>query len=462
MATHVDVGERPRGASAEGVLDLMGTVKEWTADWYSVDAFARGDAADPGGPATGTQRVLRGLQGGFLDGVYGARRMGWSPGRTQTEVGFRCATGRAPIPDPLPHSSEVAWKVRDVAVGEVHTCAVNPQGAAWCWGNNRFGQLGDPEAARSARPVRVGLDGVQAIAAGPLTACASTSDRTVCWGELAEDSALGFDEVTPWEGPAAESLTLDSHVCLTLGPARILACAGANQDSQLGRGTVAGAYAPNEPLLPVGQLEGVVTAAAGGSHTCAVDGDGALWCWGDNGTGQLGLEGDAPRAAPTRVSWEELYALQAPIAELVAGSQHTCARLTDGTVRCWGRGSYGALGRTWPARDDGSLGPLTMGKPVPVEQIDDATALAAGYDHTCAIRPARRRHARQPRLPRPGPRPEGRARGERRAPQHLRRDPRGPVVLGRQRRGPARRRQPPLAQRADSGPAAMTRAQWAT
>jgi formylglycine-generating enzyme required for sulfatase activity len=60
----MDVGGREAGASPFGVLDMTGNVREWTADWYAADAYARlADTTDPTGPTSGSERVVRG--GGF-------------------------------------------------------------------------------------------------------------------------------------------------------------------------------------------------------------------------------------------------------------------------------------------------------------------------------------------------------------------------------------------------------------
>ena len=83
---------------------------------------------------------------------------------------------------------------------------------------------------------------------------------------------------------------------------------------------------------------------AGGFHNCARLNDGTVRCWGDNFDGQLGDGGSTDRLTPVAVSG------LANATALVAGHFHTCALLTDGTVRCWGDNWYGQLGdgsSTW-------------------------------------------------------------------------------------------------------------------
>ena len=88
----VAVGSHPTGASPSGALDMAGNVMEWVADWYGDSYYASSPAADPVGPATGTQRIYRG--GGFLGGPLPLRTSGryaTAPDSPLNYGGFRCA-----------------------------------------------------------------------------------------------------------------------------------------------------------------------------------------------------------------------------------------------------------------------------------------------------------------------------------------------------------------------------------
>ncbi len=91
-------------------------------------------------------------------------------------------------------------------------------------------------------------------------------------------------------------------------------------------------------------LESVAEVVAGGAHTCARTVDGSVFCWGDDRFGQSGdgQGGDAPVMAPARVVTER-GALYGVIA-MAAGASHTCALREDHAVYCWGRNEQGQLG----------------------------------------------------------------------------------------------------------------------
>jgi alpha-tubulin suppressor-like RCC1 family protein len=119
-----------------------------------------------------------------------------------------------------------------------------------------------------------------------------------------------------------------------------------------------------------GPLNNVMAVAAGEEHTCALLSDGTVRCWGRNYYGQLGDGTTTDRSTPATVS-----GLSGATA-VAAGYSHTCALLGDGTVRCWGANYSGQLG-------DGTT--TSRHTPVTVSLPLSATAVAAGGNHTCAL-----------------------------------------------------------------------------
>ena len=81
--------------------------------------------------------------------------------------------------------------------------------------------------------------------------------------------------------------------------------------------------------------------AAGEDHTCAIDADGAVWCWGTGNSGQLGTGQTVNRWQPFIT---DSLGVGRTAIDITAGGDHTCAVLDDGTVSCWGANAYGQLG----------------------------------------------------------------------------------------------------------------------
>ena len=112
--------------------------------------------------------------------------------------------------------------------------------------------------------------------------------------------------------------------------------------------------------------------AAGQWHSCALFKSGKVKCWGDTGYGQIGLPASTTASSKTPV---EVPFVEGAV-RIVAGTFHTCARIAEGTVMCWGDNEWGKLGDgTIAARDGAAL----------VKNLTDATALFASQAHTCVI-----------------------------------------------------------------------------
>jgi hypothetical protein len=121
----------------------------------------------------------------------------------------------------------------------------------------------------------------------------------------------------------------------------------------------------------VSGLSSVTAVSAGATHTCALRTDGSIQCWGNNYEGQLGDGTGTPSPTPVTVS-----GITTAI-EVRAGWGHSCARLSDGTLRCWGEGTSGQLG-------NGAV--QTSTTPVAVSGISTAIGLTAGWwHHSCAL-----------------------------------------------------------------------------
>ncbi|MCT8972663.1 chromosome condensation regulator RCC1 [Microbaculum marinisediminis] len=233
-----------------------------------------------------------------------------------------------------------------VSVGGSHICALTDGGAAWCWGSNNAGQVGNGTVVDVPVPVTVqGLSsGVATIAAGFGHTCAITETGAAkCWGSNG-DGKLGDGTTTPRQtpvdviglpGPVSVISLQQNHTC-AVTQAGAAWCWGYGGEGELGNGANGNSASP----VPVSGLgAGVATIEVGWAHTCAATEAGAAFCWGYNNAGQLG-DGNAPAQANTPQAVSGL----SNVVTLAAGQYHTCAVTAAGAVMCWGDNANGKLG----------------------------------------------------------------------------------------------------------------------
>ncbi len=236
--------------------------------------------------------------------------------------------------------------VTKITAGGFHTCALTIGGGVKCWGANNKGQLGNGTTARSASPVDVqGLtSGVRAIAAGYMHTCALTTQGAIkCWGDNAQGqigNGSTTNQLTPTDpqGLSAEYSAIavgEFHSC-ALARTGIIRCWGNNSGGQIGDMTTDGRVAPTD----VRQLsEGAIAITAGGGHTCAITTNDAIKCWGFGNYGQIGNGTLNMHMFPAAVT-----GLTNSMASMAAGAYHTCAVTFAGAVKCWGQNNTGQLG----------------------------------------------------------------------------------------------------------------------
>ena len=280
-----------------------------------------------------------------------------------------------------------------IATGGAHSCASLTDGTVWCWGANDRGQLGNGTFSFSSPPVKVNkLKNVTAIAAGGAHSCALLADETVwCWGanstgqlglDATSDGCRFLGDIVPCSVNPVPVRSISNVAAIAAGKdytcARLtdgtVQCWGANSWGQLGRDTSLGSTSASHPA-PVTDLSNVVAIATGGAHSCVRLTDGTVKCWGANGGGQLGNTTPTPRFTPVPVSGLSNVAAVAA-ADFFEGSGHSCALLTDGTVWCWGANGSLQLG-------DGSITKSTS--PITVHNLSNVTSIATFGNFTCAV-----------------------------------------------------------------------------
>jgi len=243
-----------------------------------------------------------------------------------------------------------------IALDHRHGCAVTTTSAAYCWGRADEGQLGsqeEPLPTLVVGPTRIMGTSFDAVTVGDDFSCGLTGSvgSPRCWGangvgEVGQ--AAGMDYVI-----APEALAFRRYVQVDADHRRACAlaadtgrvyCWGLNAGNRSGLGDTSMGNEVREPTAVAGDVA-FARIAVGQEHTCAIDRDGALWCWGFNGDGQLALGDTTRRTSPTQVGTDTDWVT------VGAGAFHTCATKSDGRLYCWGRGLSAQLGASC-GRDD--------------------------------------------------------------------------------------------------------------
>ncbi|HHC08263.1 MAG TPA: hypothetical protein ENK55_06065 [Actinobacteria bacterium] len=305
-----------------------------------------GDAAVPVPVATDARfRTLSAGRTSTCGITTDGRTLCWG-GNARGQLGDG-ATGRGTGDADRPTPGEVlgARAFEDVAVGQLHVCALDGEGGVWCWGASSSGQLGAAVGGDQTAPIRAGGDLrlVRLAQGGDTTSCGVDADGAAwCWGSN-NFGQLG-DGTRTNVGQAEPRRVVGDHEFEALAVGRTHACGidldgslwcwGRNEAGQLGDGTTTDRAEPGVVAfdLPVRQV------TANDRVTCAVTDDGRGWCWGANVEGRLGDGTLDDHAVPAEVAggrrWRELH----------AGEAFTCGRTTDDAVFCWGTGQNGRLG----------------------------------------------------------------------------------------------------------------------
>ena len=209
-----------------------------------------------------------------------------------------------------------------ITAGAEHTCALDSEAVAWCWGRNASGQLGVGGTEHGPSPaVIAGGHSFARLDGGFEHTCGiDTSGNAWCWGD--------------------------------------------NSFGQLGDGSTD----PRDVPTRVSGLPAVTEISAGALHTCARTEAGALYCWGDNRGGQLGDGSTDAQTEPVRVP--DFVATSVD-----AGLRTSCAGDADGLVHCWGDNEDGLI--------HGSADSLHL-EPTPLPLVPLAVEVEVGQNHACA------------------------------------------------------------------------------
>ena len=262
--------------------------------------------------------------------------------------------------------------------GVAHTAAIRANGQAWAWGLGTNGRLGDGAATTRSSPVSVVggfTDWVQIAAGSAHTAAVRANGQAWAWGSNSF-GRLGDGTTSSRSSPVSVVGGFTDWVQIAAGTTHTAAVRangqawawGYNYNGRLGDGTTS---SRSSPVSVVGGFTDWVQISAN-AHTAAIRANGQAWAWGYNNSGRLGDGTTSNRSSPVSVvggftDWVQISA-----------NAHTAAIRANGQAWAWGFNGSGRLG-------DGT----TSARSSPVSVVGgftDWVQIAAGREHTAAVR----------------------------------------------------------------------------
>lgn len=257
-----------------------------------------------------------------------------------------------------------------ITAGTSHSCSLR-NGSAYCWGSNANGQLGNSSTISSPAPVAVYTGGVLSgvtltqISAGNGFTCAlASSGAAYCWGgnangELGNNSTAQSNvpvAVSTWSGNALIQISPGSNFTCALAGNGAAYCWGGGLSGQLGNNSLLQVDVPvavNTAGVLAGKVLTQISAGANVNDVCALDSTGTVYCWGINLSGQLGNP-------DTGLNFKVPVAVQPPQGTISGGTTHACT-IRTGAARCWGDDTFGELGNNSTAQSNVPVAVTTSG-----------------------------------------------------------------------------------------------------
>ncbi len=290
-----------------------------------------------------------------------------------------------------------------VTAGDWHNCAI-AGGVTKCWGDNYAGQLGDGTdwSRTTPTPIASSLQ-FSAIDAGSSSTCGVTSGgELACWGLLPYNGMPYFGRSSNnWSTTPVTQLSHPGFRTVTVGFGFICAqydahgwrendCKGFNHVGQMG---IDGSWMPKDAWLQpyvtfwVGSTftPSFWRVSAGPDYQCADMQDNTVRCAGSNAKGKLGI-GQTAAAVPSTSSATQVGPAGSPMQlhSVTTGIAHACALDFSGRAWCWGASPNGQVGNGVKP-NPADPGANNFNAPQAVAGNLTFSAIAAGFNHTCAI-----------------------------------------------------------------------------
>ena len=276
---------------------------------------------------------------------------------------------------PVKVGTDTDWDI--VSSGYYFECALKTGNSLYCWGRNDDGELGIGSYNNKYTPTQVGTStNWTLISAGVGFACGENSGDLQCWGDN-EKRQLGIETSEDNVNIPTTVKTIDlnmisagdSHNCI-IDSDNNLFCMGYNYEWELGIGENEYFYTPQE----ISYSKSVSHFSSGGRSSCLIDSDNHLYCFGESKDGKLGLGANTkayyntPQEVDNSNTWKDLS----------LNLKHSCGIQTDGSLYCWGDNSNYQLGI---GSSTSQSSPVLVG-----DGTENWFDISTGSSHSCAIK----------------------------------------------------------------------------
>ena len=291
-------------------------------------------------------------------------------------------------------------RIVDISAGYGHTVAIDKEGKVYTWGFNEYGQLGDITLRYSAEPICLTdkknelkrMKTVKVVTEDTEVISLAESGKIYIWyiWEVGDGTAIYAlpicisDKDTELKGKRIVDISAGYGHTVAIDEEGKVYTWGDNGDGQLGDGTT------NDSPLPIcisnkeNELKGkkIISISAGGYHTVAIDEEGKVYTWGNNEVGQLGDGTTTNSVLPICISDKENELKGKRIVDISAGYGHTVAIDEEGKVYTWGDNGDGQLGDG--TTNDSPL-PICISNKENELKGKKIISISAGEGHTVAI-----------------------------------------------------------------------------
>lgn len=333
------------GGNSTGALTTSGRLYTWGDNAYGQLHNSSSDNEDtPDDVASGVVSIAFGDHHSVMlksNGSLSSVGMGVY-GELFSSVASSCVTPQLAVKDVISYSA-----------GADHAAAVTSSGALYTWGNNDCGQLGLGDTSQRVKPTKVGLKAdAQKVWCGNKVTFVLTSENTVYVFGSNKEMLLGMKT----KSNIVKTPTLNSGLsdyadieiypsegfCLALAGGEIYGW-GRNSASRMLDCT----SKTTDPTIITDKLNNITKLAVGNNHVLALDNGGAVYVWGANSSGQLGLNYSVNTISdPEKL---EIYNRKDELEadsfnDIAAAGNHSMVLDSDGKVWVFGSNSDGQLG----------------------------------------------------------------------------------------------------------------------